>query len=78
MEFAYKLGDYSAQDFDQNSGTWTVIKKFANDGTNGNGGTWTKYYLDVNTSTNTYISVGYKLGSTGAGPTVGWDTFQLD
>jgi len=79
MESAYKLGNYSAQDFDQNSGTWTLIQKFANSGyPNGNGNTWTNYSVNVNTGSNTQISIGYKLGSSGgAGPTVGWDTFKI-
>lgn len=78
MESACKLGSYTAQDFDQNGGTWTMIKKFANDGTNGNGNVWTQYSVSLNTGANTQISVGYKLGSSGgAGPTVGWDTMVI-
>ena len=78
MESAYRLGNYSAGDFDANSSSWTFIKKFANDGVNGNGNTWTNYSVSVNTGSNTQISIGYKLGSSGgAGPTVGWDTFRI-
>jgi len=77
-ECAYKLGSYTASDFDNNSGTWSMIKKFANDGTNGNGNTWTQYSTTFNSGTNTQISVGFKLGSYGgAGPTVQWDTLRV-
>lgn len=78
MEFAYRLGSYTAQDFDQNPGNWTLIKKFSDTGANGNGNTWTQYSATINTGANTQVSIGYKLGSTGAGPTVGWDTFKID
>jgi hypothetical protein len=78
MECACKLGNYSAQDFDENGGTWTMIKKFSNDTTNGNGNVWTQYSVSLNTGSNTQLSVGYKLGSSGgAGPTVGWDTMVI-
>ncbi|MGB9587293.1 MAG: malectin domain-containing carbohydrate-binding protein, partial [Armatimonadota bacterium] len=79
MESAYKLGNYSAQDFDQNGGSWTLIQKFSNSGyPNGNNNTWTQYTATLNTGSNTQISIGYKLGSSGgAGPTVGWDTFKI-
>lgn len=78
MESAYKFGNYTAQDFDTNSGTWTYIKKFADNGTNGNNNTWTQYSVTANTGSNTQISIGYKLGSNNCtGPTVGWDTFRI-
>ncbi len=78
-EFAYKIGNYSAQDFDQNGTTWTMIKKFDNAGTNGNGSVWTQYTsAPVNTGANTQISVGYKLGrNAGTAPTVLWDTIRV-
>lgn len=79
MESACKLGNNSANDFNNNSGTWTYIKKFANDGTNGNSNTWTKYSVTVSTGSSTQISIGYKHGASGNnGPTVGWDTFLTD
>ena len=79
MESAFKLGSFTAQDFDENAGTWTMIKKFSKTGTNGNSNTWTKYSATVYTGTNTQVSMGYKLGSSsGAGPTVGWDTFKIE
>ncbi|NIM50724.1 MAG: hypothetical protein GTO22_15980, partial [Gemmatimonadales bacterium] len=74
-ECAYRLGSHTAQDFDENSGAWTMIKKFSNDGDNGNGNQWVQYSKNFNSGSNTQISVGYKLGSWGGGgPTVGWDT----
>ncbi|GMU23492.1 MAG: hypothetical protein AMXMBFR13_35700 [Phycisphaerae bacterium] len=77
-ECAYKLGSYTAQDFDQNGGTWTMIKKFDNAGVNGNGDVWTQYQLSFNSGGNSQISVGYKLGrSGGTAPTVKWDTLRV-
>jgi hypothetical protein len=80
MESAYRLGNHSAQDFDQNSGAWTLIKKFDSYGSgNGNGNTWTNYSKQVNTGSNTQISIGYKLGSSGNGTSsVGWDTMVIE
>jgi hypothetical protein len=80
METAFRLGNHSAQDFDENSGAWTMIQKFDSYGgnPNGNGNVWTYYSEEVNTGSNTQISVGYKLGSSGTGTyNVGWDTFEL-
>ncbi len=77
-ECAYKLGNNTAQDFDANAGTWTMIQKFASDGTNGNGNTWVQYSKTFNSGSNTQISVGFKLGSSsGNGPTVLWDTLRI-
>ena len=77
-ECAYKLGSYTAQNFDADSGSWTMIKKFASDGTNGNGNVWTQYSKTFNSGSNTQISVGYKLGSSsGTGPTLRWDTLRI-
>lgn len=78
MECACKLGSQTAQDFDGNPGTWTMIKKFSNDTVNGNGNTWTQYSVSLNTGANTQLTLGYKLGSSGGGgPTVGWDTMAI-
>ena len=77
-ECAYRLGNYSASDFDANAGSWTMIQKFANDGTNGNGNTWVQYSKTFNSGGSTQISIGFKLGSSGgAGPTVLWDTLRV-
>jgi hypothetical protein len=79
MESGLRLGNHTAQDFDENAGAWTLIQKFSNTGTNGNGNTWTNYSVQVNTGSNTEISIGYKLG-TGRNlkPTVGWDTLRIE
>ena len=78
MECGYRFGSRTAQDFDDNPGSWTMIKKFSKSGTNGNGNVWTNYSATASTGTNTQITIGYKLGSqSGAGPTVGWDTFRI-
>ncbi len=77
-ECAYRLGSFSAQDFDENGSAWTMIKKFDNAGTNGNGNTWTQYSLNFSSGSNTQISVGFKSGSSGGGgPTVLWDTLRV-
>ncbi len=77
-ECAYKLGSYTAENFDVDSGSWTMIQKFANDGTNGNGNTWAQYSKTFSSGSNTQISVGHKLGSSGGGgPTVLWDTLRI-
>ena len=48
-------------------------------GGNGNGNNWTNYSVQVNTGSNTQISIGYKLGSSGGGTSsVGWDTMVID
>jgi hypothetical protein len=78
-ECAYKLGSNSAQDFDQNAGTWTMIQKFSNTGTNGNGGVFTQYSKTFNSGSNTQITVGYKAGSgSGSVPTIKWDTLRIE
>ncbi len=77
-ECAYRLGNFTAQDFDANSGAWTYVKKFNNSSANGNGNTWTCYTTTFNSGANTQISVGFKLGApTGPGPTVHWDELSL-
>jgi hypothetical protein len=78
-ECFYKLGSYTAQDFDQNGGTWTEIKKFSNTGTNGNGNTWVQYTKTFSSGSNTQISVGFKTGnSSGTAPTIQWDTLRIN
>lgn len=81
-ECGYRLGSYTAENFDQQASSWTLIQKFDNDGgtswPNGNGNVWTQYTATVNTGSNTQISIGYKLGSSGGGgPTIAWDTFRI-
>ena len=76
-ELAYRLGNYPAQDFDSNAGAWSMIQKFSNSTTNGNGNSWTKYSATFNSGSYNRISVGFKLGSTGSGPTVQWDTLRM-
>ncbi len=77
-ECAYKLGSHTASDFDNNGGSWTMIKKF-DSGANGNGDVWTQYSLNFNSGSNTQISVGHKLGSSGGGgPAVRWDTLRIE
>jgi hypothetical protein len=77
-ETAYKFDNNSASDFDNNASTWTMVKKFSDTGTNGNGNTWTQYSATFNSGSNTQISVGFKLGSSGgAGPTILWDTLRV-
>ena len=77
-ECAYKLGSFTAQDFDANVASWTMIKKFSDTGPNGNGDTWTQYSLIFNSGTETQISVGFKLGSTGSSAlAVQWDSLRI-
>ena len=79
IETGYRMGSNTAQDFDANPGNWTLIKKFSNTGTNGNGNVWTQYTSTVNTGSNTQVTIGYKHGASGCvGPTVGWDTFAIN
>ncbi len=78
-ETAFRLGNHSASNFDGDAGNWTMIKKFDNGGTNGNGNSWTQYSVNFNSGSDTQISVGYKSGSSGGGgPTVLWDTLRID
>jgi hypothetical protein len=77
-ECFYKLGSYTAQDYDQNGGTWTEIKKFSNTGANGNGDTWVQYSKTFNSGSSTQISVGFKAGNaSGTAPTIKWDTLRI-
>ena len=48
-------------------------------GPNGNNDQWTYYSVETNTGSDTKISIGYKLGSSGGGTSfVGWDTFRIE
>ena len=77
-ECACKLGSQTAQDFDSNPGTWTMIKKFSDSGTNGNGNTWTQYTTTLNTGSYTQLTIGFKHGASSCtGPTVCWDTMVI-
>jgi hypothetical protein len=71
------LGSHTARDFDSNAGAWSLIKKFSSGSVNGNGNTWIRYALTVNSGSHTRISVGFKLGSSGSAPGVAWDTLQI-
>ena len=77
---AFKPGNQTAQDFDQNSGSWTMVKKFSDSGgyEDGNGDTWIEYQQSFNSGTATQVSVGYKLGSTGVAPKVMWDSLRIE
>jgi hypothetical protein len=80
-ELACKPGDHGGSNFDSDPGSWTMIEKFDSYGSNpnGNGDTWTYYGVELNTGSNTRITIGYKLGSSGgAGPNVGWDTIRVE
>lgn len=77
-EFGCRLGSWSADDFDANPGSWTLVKKFSPSTQNGNGNAWTRYSAFVNTGSSTVITVAFKLGCSGAGaPSVGWDSLRL-
>ena len=77
-ECAYRLGQFTAQDFDANAGSWSMVKKFSDTGANGNGNVWTLYTTNFNTGANTRVSVGFKLGANpSTGPTVHWDQLAL-
>ncbi|MHC4708302.1 MAG: BACON domain-containing protein [Planctomycetota bacterium] len=76
-EFAFRLGHFTAQDFDSNPSAWSMIQKFSKSGTNGNGNIWQQYTTTFNSGSYTQVSVGFKLGSTGSAPPVQWDTLQI-
>jgi carboxypeptidase family protein/BACON domain-containing protein len=76
-ESAYRLGNFPASDFDGNAGAWSLVQKFSNSGTNGNGNVWRAYTATFNSGASTRISVGFKLGASGAFPGVQWDTLRL-
>lgn len=80
METGFRLGAFTAGNFDQSPANWTLVKKFDGFGQfdNGNFDTWTEYTAQVNTGEFTQISIGYKLGSSGGvSPTVGWDSLLI-
>ncbi len=77
-EVAYRLGDHSARSFDENADSWAMVKKFSPSVTNGNGDVWTQYSQTFASGSNTRVSVGFKLGSTGSAPTVAWDTLRIE
>jgi uncharacterized protein (DUF362 family) len=81
MEAAYRVGTHSAQDFDQNSAAWTMIRKFEGSGANpnGNNNTWTQYSkTGISTGTSTTLTIGFKLGRSGGSiGTVGWDQLHI-
>jgi hypothetical protein len=77
-EFAYRFGNASAQDFDQNPANWVLVQKFSNTGTNGNGDVWVRYQATFNSGANTQISIGFKSGSSGGvGPAAHWDSLLV-
>ncbi|GMU21970.1 MAG: hypothetical protein AMXMBFR13_20580 [Phycisphaerae bacterium] len=81
METGYKFGSQTACDFDTGSG-WTLIQKFDGDCggfLNGNNNTWTQYTANINSGSNTQITIGFKIGGGGAGniAPVGWDTLRI-
>lgn len=79
VEFGYRFGSRTADDFDSNPGVWTMVKRFTDNGTNGNGNTWTKYSATFSTGANTQVSFGFKVGTTsGDSLTVSWDSLTLD
>jgi hypothetical protein len=77
-EGAFRPGNHAASNFDDNANAWTMLKKFSNSGTNGNGDHWTRYALNFHSGSHTQISVGFKLGSTGSSPAVAWDTLRIE
>jgi hypothetical protein len=77
-ECAFKPGISTAQDFDQNSTTWTYLHKFSDTGENGNGNAWKQYTVNLNSGANTVLTVGFKLGaSSGTGPPMRWDQLAV-
>lgn len=80
-EAAYKLGNQNAQDFDENSSTWSYLNKFEGFGSyrNGNRGVWTNYIKYINTATYNNISIGFKAGllSPGSYPGGNWDDLSI-
>jgi hypothetical protein len=77
-ECAYRLGRYSAQDFDENGAAWYMVNKFSASGSNGNGNQWHQYEWTFNSGIQTQISVGFKLGSSGSAPAVQWDSLRIE
>jgi hypothetical protein len=77
-ECAYRLGRYSAQDFDENGAAWNMVNKFSASGSNGNENQWHQYERTFNSGSHTQISVGFKLGSSGSAPAVQWDSLRIE
>lgn len=76
-ECAFKFGSNTAQDFDSNGGTWSMIKKF-DSGSNGNNATWTQYSTTFYSGAYNQVTIGFKLGvSSGDAPTIRWDTLRI-
>ena len=76
-EIAYRLGDEGARHFDESSNNWTLVRKFSLAGENGNAGRWTEYRIRFQSGSAKRVSVGFKLGSTGFAPTVGFDELRI-
>jgi hypothetical protein len=80
-EVAFRLGQQTSSDFDVNSGSWTMVRKFSASGapgtSNGNGNTWTQYTVTFQSGSATRLSLGFKLGSSSAGLSAEWDTVRL-
>ena len=80
-ETAYRLGKYSAENFDDNPVSWRLLNKF--DGfnfyPNGNNGTWSNYTNVVYTDMYNNISVGFKAGFVYPGfhPGGYWDDLSI-
>jgi len=74
-EVAYRLGAYSAFDFDSSPFNWVYVNKFDGFGSypNGNGGVWQTYSRTIDTGSSTSVSVGFKAGmSSGYYPGGNW------
>lgn len=80
-EVAFRLGQHTSSDFDVNSGSWTMVRKFSASGalgtSNGNGNVWTQYSFTFQSASATRLSLGFKLGSSGAGLSAEWDTVRI-
>lgn len=80
METGFKDGNNTAQDFNENAGTWTMLQKFDGDcGGNPNGTTsWTQYTANNVTFSQTTASIGFKCGCSDTTPvTVYWDSLNV-
>lgn len=80
METAYKTGANSAQDFNENTSTWTMLQKFDGDcGAFPNGQTaWTEYRANNVVLPQGILSMGIKLGgSDNSTYTVCWDSLAI-
>lgn len=77
-ETGFRLGSFTANDFDSNPAQWTLIEKFDKT-TGGNGNAWIRYAVTFTSGASTQISVGFKLGKlSGKAPTVLWDTLRIE